>query len=1602
MFAVPPSPGGRNSGIRASGAWDTGSEAGSLAAWALPGAVPFSQPIPEPDPAAVEWLKGLMMLPGVDVRKEGGWTEDHEAVVAEFLGGQAARVMTASSDGAELTLSIGLPADTTSGRHLIFFRPKLDEDRVDSPETPLTLSLDECRACVQYRCFRGEGMESLLRLMSSLYVPLFLGDRSWPENIKKEFSGQLHKFMASLTETTFEAKGKTTLYIPEEALGDADAASREKDLVQRLESTLIHWTRQIKDVVNRQDDGEQADDVGPLAEIQFWRSRTINLGGISEQLERDGVKQIVAVLALAKSSYLEPFLKLSHLIQVGTTEAVDNLRFLEKLQEPCERLAAAKPKQIPQILPAILNCARLIWSTSRFYNTPDKLTGLLRKVSSEVIARCCAQISLPDIFDGDVLSSIVTLHESIEAGEAWRKAYGQALVAMGRAAAADGGRARLWEFDESSIFAQIDAFVQRCRDLLDVCEGQIQFARKAAGGAQTALPSFGGARAVEVAKSLADIQGAFEKMMGSLRTLDYSVLDVKATRWHDDHNSFKNGVKDLEVMLMNVINTAFDGISTVIAGVELLEAFASIATRDAIRRAVERKTAELHLLFLADINAVKRDFDANKKNPPMMNREHPRYAGSAMWARARLMRIQRQRLKLESRTLPPTREAEEARAQSAQLESALEEYVRRCYGDWVQTIESGLAKYLENSLMVRAQAMLDEHLDTALVRRADRTGESGGALEQNFDKVLIRLFNEVAYWTDLRFEIPYVAMEITQHRERFRVLRENVMLVVRDYNAILAALSREERRLFQEQIHGLDKKITPGLSKLKWNSNGISNYIRDCRKHCGDVRTLVLDFKRAKEQIGRACRQVSAMMLVQIKKKRVYDDIEFQSEQRAHAEQVRRALEATHGEVKSTMLHAFEVFRTDADDVQAEWLRFVEKVDRMLEEALRTTVKRSLQELSRAINGDARTDVQPLFKINAALDNQRVEFKPTIANLRETIESISREAISIVAVVPRLSEVLRASADGTDAPIEPTGRQTFFEVISADDDIIKIVGQIIAGMTGIQAKMSKYLTTWDRYKHIWDVDKDAFMRRYAKANRSLTAFETDIQRCVPIGAGAALIASRERACVALRHVRSSPRPAAARRRAAALASGAGTRSCRTRSNRRRASPTRASSASTRRRSSRRSPATAIAGRSNSQICSTTTHTLSLRHCTHTCRRWARPSRRSRSTSTSSPSRSACSTPSRARSTRTRPASSRSARSTRERAHRSIGAARSAAVRSARTRRAAHPPPRTHRTFRHHPPRRYKLLEKFEVTVKDDELAKLAALSAEWSEFKHTLVDAERRLEKAKGDFREDLLQTLNEFKAQTESTRHEFERNGPFADDVPPERAAELIAEFGAHVASLRAKEAQMRPGLDIFRIEPPVNKETAQTERDLELLKQVWEMRREWDEKWNSWKFGRFADIDVGVMETFAIAFSKRIYKLQKEVKGWKAIDSLKDAVDQFKKTLPLILDLRNDALRDRHWAQLQEEIGAREGVPARARFPTLRPMRRGGARSPVRRADVYLCLYLCLCLCGVCVCLSVCLLPFPSPRHMRRVQASGSTRTRTSSRSSASSRSGSTSTST
>lgn len=64
--------------------------------------------------------------------------------------------------------------------------------------------------------------------------------------------------------------------------------------------------------------------------------------------------------------------------------------------------------------------------------------------------------------------------------------------------------------------------------------------------------------------------------------------------------------------------------------------------------------------------------------------------------------------------------------------------------------------------------------------------------------------------------------------------------------------------------------------------------------------------------------------------------------------------------------------------VQEYWATFTDKVDSMVENALRFNIKHSMEKLFKAISGDSKTLPKPLFKVDVALDLGAHETTPKV------------------------------------------------------------------------------------------------------------------------------------------------------------------------------------------------------------------------------------------------------------------------------------------------------------------------------------------------------------------------------------------------------------------------------------------------------------------------------------------------------------------------------------------------------------------------------------------------------------------------------------------------
>jgi dynein heavy chain len=84
------------------------------------------------------------------------------------------------------------------------------------------------------------------------------------------------------------------------------------------------------------------------------------------------------------------------------------------------------------------------------------------------------KISKADMLDGDVEKCMADLEESIECCKEWKNICLHIMKMIKKYSSRPN-----WELDnDDTIFAENEAFIERCKNLIEICEGQLQFARK--------------------------------------------------------------------------------------------------------------------------------------------------------------------------------------------------------------------------------------------------------------------------------------------------------------------------------------------------------------------------------------------------------------------------------------------------------------------------------------------------------------------------------------------------------------------------------------------------------------------------------------------------------------------------------------------------------------------------------------------------------------------------------------------------------------------------------------------------------------------------------------------------------------------------------------------------------------------------------------------------------------------------------------------------------------------------------------------------------------------------------------------------------------------
>ncbi|NXM80593.1 DYH8 protein, partial [Oenanthe oenanthe] len=160
------------------------------------------------------------------------------------------------------------------------------------------------------------------------------------------------------------------------------------EVTGKLEEVVMIWIKQIRQVlVESEQIRREADDVGPSAELEHWKSRMSSFNSLLDEIKSSKVKKIISILQAARSKTLKQWKELDGSITIAANEAKDNVRYLYTLDKFFGPLANASPVMMEHI-PSLMSTVCMIYCTSPYYNTSEHMTSLFLKITNQMINTC--------------------------------------------------------------------------------------------------------------------------------------------------------------------------------------------------------------------------------------------------------------------------------------------------------------------------------------------------------------------------------------------------------------------------------------------------------------------------------------------------------------------------------------------------------------------------------------------------------------------------------------------------------------------------------------------------------------------------------------------------------------------------------------------------------------------------------------------------------------------------------------------------------------------------------------------------------------------------------------------------------------------------------------------------------------------------------------------------------------------------------------------------------------------------------------------------------------------------------------------------------------
>lgn len=904
--------------------------------------------------------------------------------------------------------------------------------------------------------------ETILAVMSTMYAPLILKDTRWDENVKMRLFNDLNNFLCVLTDINSKMGSFVILFVPQEGNDlTVDEAILDKGLIKRYENVLIHWISQIRMCLNDMENSTQFELACPLDEHDFWVYKFEVLSGIEEQLKHKNIEHILSILTKSQSLFIMKFKILRDELVKEIEKSRSNAKYLKLLIGPCKELEASEyPNDVPPKLPKIIYLIRVISLNSDYFKEKANTERLFSYLSNEIINYCKVKIDITKILNGEPRFGIKICDMSIDCCLAYKIIFKKCVERL----QTEDFR-KTWIFDHDKIFSQIDIFIKRLMDIMEICECLIVFGRV---DETVTIPplTFGCYNAKEFTLTSQDIEMKFNAGLEKVRQSSDMILNVYNKDWYSEMSAFKALIKSLEEVVQNLLENAFVSISNFEEALDVLTTMLNFSKRQNLQPEYINKVEKMWSMFEEEIILVNKDVTRSGNYHLACL---PRYSGKAIVLGIKLKKLERLHAILESaHYLPEVAVSEEILKMYEKTVTNVQNKIEELHSRWSGTIDNQPATYLSRTLI-------------------NRSPTHGGLLECNIHREILPILEEIRYFGFIEYATPPVLIQTYLKAPKILNTFNKVVNVVLLHNRILCSLSDKERLLFREHIKAMDRKLSPGLFKLTYNDELTNEYITECLKYLDELQHFVDIYKLINVENVRLFEDIAYSSLMTLKVNTVGSLEQFYKTCKQSRNVAMEKFISAYRKVINYNIVLYEGFDPQNNPaIREKWANFIRKIDALAEYSILNCAVNTLTGVKNLMVGTNDIAPDPFIAIDITLGDENIEFQPSLDNTVKTIMNLYHDLIRNIRYFPRLSEKFEVPATKDSAE--------FYQVVEMDETSDKLVHQIKNVTETMRDKTIDYVYSWSLFEPIWKVDIDKFAAKYLEKGLEIEEFEAAMMK----------------------------------------------------------------------------------------------------------------------------------------------------------------------------------------------------------------------------------------------------------------------------------------------------------------------------------------------------------------------------------------------------------------------------------------------------------------------------------------------------------------------------